>query len=306
MLVRHDMNETRTDIGERSKVGSLPLLLALLLGALSILCYPAYKSHTAMWANDSQLGSLEDSSISTHPLLKSIYTGEWVDQWWIGFEAPAASPTVSMILLTIVLPKMFLKIYVPFTMLLLGFSAWVLFRQLKFAPMVCVLGGLAAGLNMHCFSNGCWGTGQWNIAIAMIFLAVAALVTESIRQTWIKAILAGLAVGMSVMEGYDSGAILSVYAGIFTVFLCWITESTVPKKMIKSGWVGALVVASSVLISCQHSLHPYGNTSQRRRRHGAETNRRGKTKALARSHDVEPAQAGNSARHYSGNFRLPP
>ena len=250
MLAGHKMNETRTDVEGRFRGGSLPLLLALLFAALSILCYQAYKPHTAMWANDSQLGTLKEKSISTHPLLQGIYTGEWVDQWWIGIEAPAASPTVTMILLTVTSPEMLLKLYVPFTMLLLGFSAWVLFRQLKFAPMVCVLGGLAAGLNMHCFSNGCWGTGPWNVSIAMIFLAVAALVTESIRQTWIKASLAGLAVGMSVMEGYDSGAILSVYVGIFTVFLCWITESTVSKRMIKSVSVGALVVLFSVLISC--------------------------------------------------------
>ena len=103
---------------------------------------------------------------------------------------------------------------------------------------------------MHCFSNACWGLGEWNIAIAMIFLAVAALVTDSIRQTWIKAILAGLAVGMSVMEGFDSGAILSVYVGIFTVFLCWITESTVARRMGKSVSVGVWLVFSSVLISC--------------------------------------------------------
>jgi len=224
----------------------LLLLLGILFAALSILCYQAYQPHTAMWANDSQLGTLKDSSIR----LPGIYTGEWVDQWWIGIEAPAASPTVTMMLGTITTPEMFLKIFTPFTMLLLGFSAWVLFRQLRFSPMVCVLGGLAAGLNMHCFSNGCWGTGTWNVSIAMTFLAVAALVTESIRQSWIKAILAGLAVGMSVMEGYDSGAILSVYVGIFMVFLCWITESTVPRKMIKTVSVGALVVFFAVLISC--------------------------------------------------------
>jgi hypothetical protein len=250
MLAGHEMNETHTEIGGRFRGGSLLALLAILFAALSILCHQAYQPHTAMWANDSQLGTLTDTSVHTHPLLQGIFTGAWADMWWIGFEAPAASPTVGMILLAATSPEMYLKILTPFSMLLLGFSAWVLFRQLKFAPMVCVLGGVAAGLNMHCFSNGCWGLGGWNTAIAMIFLAVAALVTDSIRQFWIRAILAGLAVGMSVMEGYDSGAILSVYVGIFTVFFCWITESTVPKRMIKSVQVGALVVLFAGLISC--------------------------------------------------------
>jgi hypothetical protein len=249
MLVGHDMKDPQTDIAGRIRGGGAVLLLAILFAALSILCYQAYQPHWTMWANDSHLGALEDTSIRTHPLLSGIYTGEWVDMWWIGFEAPAASPTVSMILLTLVSPEMFLKIYAPFTMLLLGFSAWVLFRQLKFAPMVCVLGGLAAGLNMHCFSNGCWGTGQWNISIAMIFLAVAAIVTANIRQLWIKAALAGLATGMAVMEGFDSGAILSVYLGVFVLFFCWITETKGGKRVSKSAWAGVMVVLFAVLIA---------------------------------------------------------
>src|ERR1035441_3733571 len=96
--------------------------------------------------------------------------------------------------------------------------------------MVRVVGGLGAGLNMHCFSDAAWGLGTWNMALAMIFLALAALVTGSIRQTWIKAALAGLAVGMSVMEGFDSGAILSVYAAVFVVFYCWITETSLSRR----------------------------------------------------------------------------
>jgi hypothetical protein len=249
MLVGHVMKDPQTDIGGRIRGGSGVLLLAILFAALSLLCYQAYQAHWTMWANDGHLGALENTSIRTRPLLRGIFTGEWVDMWWIGFEAPAASPTVSMILLTMVSPEMFLKIYAPFTMLLLGFSAWVLFRQLKFAPMACVLGGLAAGLNMHCFSNGCWGTGQWNISIAMMFLAVAAIVTDNIRQVWIKAILAGLATGMAVMEGFDSGAILSVYLGVFVLFFCWITETTRGKRISKSVWAGMVVVLSAVMIA---------------------------------------------------------
>jgi len=245
MLVRHAMKDTQTDSREKSGRASLVLLLAVLFAALSALCWQAYQPHSAMWANDYQLGAMTASSAR----LPGVFKGVWLDQWWIGMGSPADSPSVTILFLWVVSPAMFLKLFTPFTMLVLGFCAWVLFRQLKFAPMVCVLGALAAGLNMHCFSNACWGTGNWNVAIAMIFLAVAALVTGSIRQIWIKAILAGLAVGMAVMEGFDSGAILSVYAGVFTAFLCWITESTVPKKLIKSVWVGMLVVLFAGLIA---------------------------------------------------------
>ncbi|MGA2542068.1 MAG: hypothetical protein ABSG78_10995 [Verrucomicrobiota bacterium] len=245
MLVHHVMQDTNTGTPEKIRRGSGLLLLALLGGAMALLCHQAFQSHWVMWANDSQLGAIKSASAR----LPDTYFGHWLDHWWIGMDIPASSPTVAAILGTLLSPEVYLAIFTPLTMLLLGFSAWVLFRQLKFAPIVCVLGGLAAGLNMHCFSNACWGLGSWNISISMIFLAVAALVTDSIRQTWIKAILAGLAVGMSVMEGFDSGAILSVYLGIFTAFFCWITESTLPKRLIKTGWVGGLLVASSLLIA---------------------------------------------------------
>jgi len=239
------MKDTDTSTPGRIRGGSGLLLLALLGGAMALVCREGLQSHWLMWANDVQLGPFKSSALR----IRGAYTGTWLDFWWIGANVPACSPSVSNLLGTVFSPEIYLKIYSPFTVLLLGFSAWVLFRQLKFAPIVCVLGGLAAGLNMHCFSNGCWGTGDWNVAIAMAFLAVAALVTDSIRQVWIKAILAGLAVGMSVMEGFDSGAILSVYAGIFSAFFFWITESTVPKRLIRIVQVGALMVVFSALIA---------------------------------------------------------
>jgi hypothetical protein len=264
------MKDTQPGGGGKIKCGSLGVLVAVLFSALSILCYQAYQPHMSMWANDSHLGALKDSAIR----LPGIYTGEWVDMWWIGFEAPAASPTVTMLFGTPISPEMFLKIYTPFTMLLLGFCAWVLFRQLKFAPMVCVLGGVAAGLNMHCFSNGCWGTGTWNVSVAMMFLGVAALVSDNIRQTWIKASLAGLAAGMAVMEGFDSGAILTLYLGVFVLFFCWISESDAVRRVSKAVWAGLMVVLFAVLISAStlstlvstqiHGIAEPGDTYQRK------------------------------------------
>ena len=165
------------------------LLLALLGGALAVLCHDGFKPHHVMWANDTALGALDASCAR----LPATYTGVWLDLNWIGVKEPSSSPTLATLLATFISPELYLKIFAPLTMLLLGFSAWVLFRQLKFAPMVCVVGGLGAGLNMHCFSDASWGLGTWNIALAMIFLALAALVSGSIRQTWIKAALAGLA-----------------------------------------------------------------------------------------------------------------
>ncbi|MGA2541328.1 MAG: hypothetical protein ABSG78_07165 [Verrucomicrobiota bacterium] len=238
------MPEDEMETGVKRK-GQWLVLLVLLGGALAVLCHDGFKPYHVMWANDTALGAIK----ATSARLPDTYTGHWIDGNWIGIKDPASSPTVDGILLTFIPVEWFYKTFAPLSMLLLGFSAWVMFRQLKFAPMVCVVGGLAAGLNMHCWSNATWGLGTWNIAIAMIFLAVAALVTDSIRQTWIKAALAGLAVGMSVMEGFDSGALLSVYAGVFVVFLCWITESGLKRRICRSAGMGVVVVLFAVWIA---------------------------------------------------------
>ncbi len=198
-----------------------------------------------MWCNDTSLGEFKVASAR----LPDDYAGHWMSESWIGVKTPAASPDLATILATFISPEMYLKIFTPLTMLLLGLSAWVLFRQLKFSPMASVAGGLAAGLNMHCFSNACWGTGTWNIAMAMTFLAVAVLVSDSIRHHWMKAALAGLAVGMGVMEGFDTGAILSVFTAVFVMFFCWITEAGVARRVWRGLSVAVLVAGFAVWIA---------------------------------------------------------
>ena len=116
------------------------LLLALLGGALAVLCHDGFKPYHVMWANDSALGALKTASAR----LPDTYTGAWIAGNWIGIKEPSSSPTLATILATFISPEMFLKIFAPLTMLLLGCSAWVMFRQLKFAPMVCVVDRLAA------------------------------------------------------------------------------------------------------------------------------------------------------------------
>jgi len=102
---------------------------------------------------------------------------------------------------------------------------------------------------MHFFSTACWGLGTWNMSAGMIFLALAALSAKSIKQTWAKAVLAGLAVGMNVMEGFDVGAILSVYAGIFVLFRAFSEESGFGRKTLAAILTEVLVVCFAGLIA---------------------------------------------------------
>jgi hypothetical protein len=149
----------------------------------------------------------------------------------------------------LVSPVHHLKFYAPASMLFLGFGAWFFFRQLRFAPVVCALGGLGAGLNMHFLSNACWGLGQWNVCCGMVLIALGILASSDIRPLWLKAVLAGLSTGMAVMEGFDVGAIMSVYVGLFLAFLYLTAEEKPALRAGKTLLAGGLVVLSAVLIS---------------------------------------------------------
>jgi hypothetical protein len=84
----------------------------------------------------------------------------------------------------------------------------------------------------------------------MIFIALGILVSSAIRPLWLKGVLAGLSTGMAVMEGFDVGAILSIYVGLFLAFTFLTEEENEPSlRAAKTLLVGGLVVLSAVLIS---------------------------------------------------------
>jgi len=226
------------------------LLLALLGGTLLVLFFKSLDRHQILFANDVPLGALKAECNR----LPARFAGTWRDIFWLGVDAPAASPDITMLLTTLLPPVAYLKMYAPFTLLFLGFSAWIFFRQLNFSPMVCVLGGIAAGLNAHFFSVACWGLGNWNLAAGCTFLAMAALCARSIPKVWEKAVLSGLAVGMGLMEGYDVGAILSVFVGIFIVFRCLNDEPPVGQRVANAFIAETLVVLFAAIIAAHTML----------------------------------------------------
>ena len=225
------------------------LLLGLLGGALVILFARSLQPYQVLFANDGPLGFLA----AEENRLPARFSGAWYNLAWLGDGAPAAAPTVSVALRMILSPVLYLKIYAPFTLLCVGFSAWLFFRQLRFNPVVCVLGGLAAGLNMHFFSIACWGLGSWNIAVAMAFLALAAVSSPTLNPIWAKGVFAGLAVGMGLMEGFDSGAILSIYVGIYVVVRFLSEDAPVGSRVVRAMGCELLVMIFAGFIAA-HTL----------------------------------------------------
>ena len=239
------MNGEQTAAKQNKQKGGFLVLLLVLGGALAVLCHQGFLPHRVCWDNDYPLGAMLDPSSR----LPGTFAGHWETLYYIGGSPPSSSPSFSTLFQWIFPPEIFFKIYAPLTMLILGVGAWLFFRQLGFAPPVCVVGGLGAGLNMHFFSNACWGLGQWSMSAAMVFVTLAVLVSPSVRPLWVKAAIAGLSVGMVVMEGFDVGAILSLYVGVFIVFYFLRAASSPVRGIPKTIGMGTVAVLFALLIS---------------------------------------------------------
>jgi hypothetical protein len=225
--------------------GSFLILLALLGGSLAVLCHQAFLPGEVAWANDMPLGAIVESSTR----LPGSLFGCWSDFYWLGGPNTGYQPSLTTLCMTILSQRHYLKFAVPLSMFFLGFGAWFFFRQSGFSRMACVLGGLGAGLNMHFFSNACWGLWNWDFCCGMIFVALGILVSPRIQPLWIKGVLAGLAVGLAVMDGYDVGAILSIYVGIFLAFHFLTAPEPAVRRLGQAALAGGLVVIAAVLIS---------------------------------------------------------
>ncbi len=193
-----------------------------------------------MFSNDGPLGAIIQKACA----MPSGFHGCWTDLTWIGGEYVTASPGFTGLLVTLLKPLGYAKFSCPIVFFVLGLSAWLCFRRFKLAPMACILGGLAAALDGDFFSTGCWGVVAQPVCFAANYLALAALADLSGRRSWAKVVLAGFAIGLGVMEGFDIGAIFSLFVSLFVVFQSWNVEDGRPAgTKVSLGFVRLGVVA---------------------------------------------------------------
>jgi hypothetical protein len=182
--------------------------------------------------------------------MPEVLTGYWMEGSWIGANGGTSPLGLTYLLLWLLGPLGFAKFYAPLTLLILGGSAWIFFRTLKLSPALCTVGALAAALNMNYFSNTCWGLGTRSLALAGVFLALAALSARHVGHRWLNAALAGLALGWSVIEGADNGAIFSLYVAAFVVFQAWAQEASWGRRVLSAARL-VLVAACAAFIAAQ-------------------------------------------------------
>jgi hypothetical protein len=195
------------------------LLLLLLAGILSILFWFCFVPGKILASNDGPLGA----QVARCRELPGIFLGTWNDLNSIGINEGSAFPGPTYGLSWLLKPVGYAKFFAPLSIIFLGLTAWCFFRQIGLSPGAAILGGLAMALNSGFFSDACWGTASHLFSLGMNLLALAALADNSSPQRWKRVVLAGLAVGLGVMEGADIGVLLSLLVALIGVYqaLTW-------------------------------------------------------------------------------------
>ena len=231
----------------RSRSAELPAIVLLLLITLSVLFCGDYLPGNILFSNDGPLGRL----MSQCHHLPDRFTGCWEDLNLFGMRDWGACPSISTGLLLLLKPVWFAKLYAPAALLILGFGAWCFFRQSGLNAAACLLGGLAACLSSSFFSAACWGVASHSIAVGMIFFALAALSDTATRWRWLRVALAGLAVGMAVVEGTDIGALFSLYVAAFILYQPWVAQGPRARRLATGLSSLALVALCAICLAAQ-------------------------------------------------------
>ncbi len=143
-------SKTARENGDGSGSRGFYILAACLVAVLAFLFFDSFLPGKVVWSNDGPYGAISTKA----GRLPQGVMGGWGDLNWLGEELMSAAPSFHLTAVAIALQSLgYAKVCrTDFLFLLVGLCAWLLFRQLKFAPIACVLGGLAAALNSDFFS----------------------------------------------------------------------------------------------------------------------------------------------------------
>jgi hypothetical protein len=229
-----------------SRAGGLWILLLVLVSVLGALFWRSFDPAWVQFANDGPLGAM----MSERAQLPEAFTGSWGDLNGYGSRELAAIPHITIGFNWLLGPLGFSKFYPPLTLLILGACAWFCFRQLGLDAPASVLGGLAAALSPDFFNVACWGVGSQAICFGMNYLALGVVASPVPLRPWVRYPLAGLAVGMGVMEGADIGAIFSVTTALLILIRSVLCTDSVAKGLARGVMqVGVVAVFAAFVAS---------------------------------------------------------
>jgi hypothetical protein len=195
------------------------LAAAVILGAVLLLFFwRSFVPGQVLFSNDNPLGIHKNACVQ----FPGSVLGMWFDIYVLGASAGAWPPSLSIFLRGLLGPFGYAKFIVPLTLALGAMCAWYFFRRRGSTVLAGLLGTLAFALNSDYFSTACWGVSSQVVGFGMSYLALGLVAGDagSMRRVacWSRYALAGLAVGMGVMEGIDNGALFSLMVAGFVVY----------------------------------------------------------------------------------------
>ncbi|MSU34266.1 MAG: hypothetical protein EXS36_03985 [Pedosphaera sp.] len=227
---------------------SLGILFGLLLTVAALSFSAVLWPAASVFANDGPFGRTASACVRIPEAFMRI----WSDLNWLGNFGGNLLPNFTFLFFWLFGPVGFSRYYAPATLVFLGFAFWFLGRRLGFRPAACVLVGLAASLNSDYFSYAAWGLGTLPLCIAMAALAMGT-VASSVRPDWARWPLAGVFVGLAIMEGFDNGAIFSVFVAAFAVWWTVVRLGTSAKAW-SLGFAGTAVIAIAAALTAANIL----------------------------------------------------
>ncbi len=249
--------ETKTGISAPAKAAGATgakhpfLWIALLLAIiLAFLFRQSFHTGYVAYSNDGPYG-LQAAECN---LMPSTLSGMWSDLGWLGNEGISPSPDVTSALLFTFPLHVYMNLFYPVSLFIVGICACFCLRQFKLAPLACILGGLAAALNSDFLSTTVWGVAPQIISFGANYLALGLLAGMSGRRAWVRVVLAGLAVGLGVMEGFDNGAIFSLFVAAFALFQALFLQEGSTAQKFGRGILRIAVVALFAGFIAVHTL----------------------------------------------------
>jgi len=216
--------------------------LALLAGLLALLFRRSFVPGYVLFSNDGPFGS----RVAEWNQLPSGLFGRWADLNSLGFNAGSYNESISTLILWVLGPLGSGKFLVPVTLCILGMCAWFAFRRLRLSPFAALVGSLGVALSSGFFSTACWGLASIVLGMGMSFLAIGLVVSgcraASRLERWASFALAGLAVGMGIIEAADVGFVCGLIVVAFGLFHS-LAEGGPIRTRLARGILSALVIA---------------------------------------------------------------
>jgi len=187
----------------------------VLLIVLVFLFWRSFVPGYVHFSNDGPLAQAMADSIH----LPAAFSGTWSDLNDIGNNGGSFPLDLNALIRWMLGAVGWAKFFPVVALFVLGLGAWTFFRQLKLTPLAAMLGALAVMLNSVFLSSACWGVGSQQIGIGMDFFALALIMANhsAVPTTvrWARWMLAGLCVGINIMEASDIGAIFSLFIAAY-------------------------------------------------------------------------------------------